>query len=522
MTKLNKISLIISIIPLLFCLSCKKLELTRITKVTTGTLTDTKQTSCTAKGSVIEISEAGITQHGHCWSTQTNPSTNDSITQLGSRSSTGTFTSNLSGLKANTTYYIRAYAVDHEGTTYGNEVNFNTLTSVPSLITSAPCNITANSATCGGNINDDGGEEVTARGVCWSTSQNPTVNDSYTTDGGGTGSFVSSLTGLLFNTIYYVRAYAINNAGTTYGNEVSFTTLPVFIPSVTTDFISNITANSATCGGNVTDDGGATVTARGICWSISQNPTVDDSHANDISDTGSYSINLTGLSGNITYYVRAYATNIAGTTYGSQLSFTTETGITDTDGNTYNTIQIGSQLWMQENLKTTRYNDGEAIPLVTDNTTWWNLTTPAYCWFLNNIQVYKDVYGALYNWHTVGTGKLCPIGWHVPSDAEWTVLTDYLGGNSMAGGKMKETGTTHWRSPNTGATNETGFTALPGGYRGDGGGFMHIENYGNWWSANEIYVSFAWIYYIYYNGSHIYRSNSWGKTCGFSVRCIKD
>ena len=134
---------------------------------------------------------------------------------------------------------------------------------------------------------------------------------------------------------------------------------------------------------------------------------------------------------------------------------------TDIDGNVYHTVTIGTQIWMVENLKTTRYNDGSPIPFVTDSSSWSNLTTPGYCWY-NNDTTNKNTYGALYNWFAVNTGKLAPTGWHVPTDDEWTTLTTYLGGESIAGGKLKETGTTHWRTPNAGATNEIGFTASSG------------------------------------------------------------
>lgn len=137
--------------------------------------------------------------------------------------------------------------------------------------------------------------------------------------------------------------------------------------------------------------------------------------------------------------------------------------VLDTDGNIYHTVVIGNQVWIVENLKTTRYNDGTSIPLVTGNTEWINLTTPGYCWYDNDI-TNKETYGALYNWYAVQTNKICPAGWHVPSDSEWTALTDFLGGESTAGGKLKEAGTMHWDSPNTGATDESGLTLLPGGF----------------------------------------------------------
>ncbi len=202
----------------------------------------------------------------------------------------------------------------------------------------------------------------------------------------------------------------------------------------------------------------------------------------------------------------------------------TET-VNDIDGNTYATVTIGTQVWMAENLKVTKYNDGIAIPLVTDNSAWSTLSTPGYCWYNNDQTTYGNTYGALYNWYTVNTSKLCPIGWHMPTDAEWTTLTTYLGGESVSGGKLKEIGTTHWTSPNTYATNETGFTALPGGYRYIKiTGFMENGKTGIWWSATEDDMSWALSRHMSSNASYaskVYKVYN-TKQSGFSVRCLKD
>jgi uncharacterized protein (TIGR02145 family) len=193
--------------------------------------------------------------------------------------------------------------------------------------------------------------------------------------------------------------------------------------------------------------------------------------------------------------------------------------VKDIDGNVYKTVTIGKQVWMAENLKTTKYNDNTSIPLVTENTAWESLTTPAYCWNKNDA-TNKNRYGALYNWYTVGKNKLCPRGWHVPTDAEWTTLTTYLGGESVAGGKLKETGITHWESPNTGATNESGFKALAGGDR-EFGTFSYIGYSGYWWSATGTNATEARYRYMAYHGSKVER-NSIFKKMGYSVRCLRD
>jgi uncharacterized protein (TIGR02145 family) len=197
----------------------------------------------------------------------------------------------------------------------------------------------------------------------------------------------------------------------------------------------------------------------------------------------------------------------------------------DEDNNLYSIVEIGTQVWMAENLKTTKYNDGIIIPLVTDNTAWSILTTPGYCWYNNDENSHKQYYGALYNWYAVNTGKLCPDGWHVPTDAEWIILITYLGGESVAGGKLKENTTWWWQPPNAGATNETGFTALPGGYRPDdnGGIFTYIGIGGSWWCSTEISSSWAHSLTIFESsgGVEYYQSGS-SKGWGLSIRCIKD
>ena len=194
--------------------------------------------------------------------------------------------------------------------------------------------------------------------------------------------------------------------------------------------------------------------------------------------------------------------------------------LTDIDGNIYHAVRIGTQTWMLENLKTARYNDGTAIPNVTDDPEWTNITSPAYCWF-NNDNSNKNKYGALYNWYAVNDPRgLAPVGWHVPTDAEWTTLITDLGGGSVAGGKLKEIGTTHWREPNNEATNETGFTALPAGGFYGAYGFLDINNGSSWWSTTKITNDASWERYISFDSSidRDTHTNSWGN----SIRCIKD
>ena len=201
---------------------------------------------------------------------------------------------------------------------------------------------------------------------------------------------------------------------------------------------------------------------------------------------------------------------------------------TDGDGNEYPVIVTPkderkgvTQIWMAVNLRSKTYNDGSVIPLVTDDNMWSNLKSPGCCWYNNSESGNKTTYGALYNWYTVNTGKLCPAGWHVPGNDEWSVFMDFLGGEKSAAGKLKETGTTRWRSPNTGATNEIGFTALPAGYRYSDGTFIGTTGNSNWWSATAYDEPTAWYRYIYHYSTEVFNSHQ-SKATGFSVRCVKN
>jgi uncharacterized protein (TIGR02145 family) len=306
------------------------------------------------------------------------------------------------------------------------------------------------------------------------------------------------------------------------------------ILQITTATGSSITHTTAISGGKILYDGKDTFISRGICWSKLFNPTINSSKTIENGGTGSFVSNLTLLSANTLYYVRAYVKTSAGTFYGNQVSFKTLAygpinfnpgltygTITDIEGNAYKTIQIGTQVWMAENLKTTKLNDGTPIPQVTDATTWDNLSSPACCWYNDEATTYNADFGALYNWYVVNTSKLCPTGWHLPTDAEWTALSTYLGGQGYAGGKLKEISTTHWLSPNTGSTNESGFTALPGGTRSISGSSDNIDIAGYWWSSTEFDSANAWYRHMNYSTSNVFR-NSFHKKTGFSVRCVKD
>ena len=285
--------------------------------VVTGDISGT-----TAQGEVTNAGGAIVTERGICWGTSHNPTT--AGTHGSSGTGTGTFSVELTDLAPGTTYYVRAYATNSAGTAYGSEKTLTTQATLPTVTTGEVSNITQTTAQGSGNVTNDGGASVTERGVCWSTSHNPTIIGNHAYNGTGTGGFTVNMTGLTANTHYYVRAYAKNSAGVSYGNEVDFTTAQnVSAPTVTTSQVTNITQTTATGGGNVTASGGANVTERGICWSTSHNPTTSGSHASNGTGTGSFTVNMSGLSPGTTYYVRAYAINSQGTAYGSQVTFTT-------------------------------------------------------------------------------------------------------------------------------------------------------------------------------------------------------
>lgn len=293
--------------------------LTVVPTVTTAAASDITAISATAGGNVTSAGGVAVTARGVCWSTAANPTIAGSHTNDGN--GTGAFTSNITGLTPSTLYHLRAYATNSVGTAYGNEVTFTTIIDVPTVTTTPATDVTVTAATCGGAVVSDGGQAVTARGVCWSTAANPTIADNHTADGAGTGSFTSSITGLTTGVQYHVRAYATNSVGTGYGVEVTF--VAAMLPVLTTSLATNITAAAAVSGGNISSDGGAFVTARGVCWSETANPTIADSHSTDGTGTGSFSSSLSGLSARTAYHIRAYATNGAGTGYGNDVTFTT-------------------------------------------------------------------------------------------------------------------------------------------------------------------------------------------------------
>lgn len=261
----------------------------------------------------------------------------------------------------------------------------------------------------------------------------------------------------------------------------------------------------------------------GLCLSTRPRPVLTDYKVTGHLDSVSFICKPDNLSPSTLYFVRAFATTRKDTVYSPQKIFYTHKreAIADIDGNYYNTVQIGTQLWFTEDLKTTRFNDGQPIGIAAEMDKWAWRKTPGWCWYANDSVIYSFPRGKLYNWHAVGTGKLCPTGWHIPSDTEWNILQTSLGGDSIAGGKLKTTGTIFWRNPNVKATNESGFSSIPAGYRSGTGKFLYSTMVNYWWSSNEIPPEAASIWHVYHAQGKLYHESSF-KMFGYSVRCLKD
>lgn len=417
------------------------------------------------------------------------------------------------------------------------------------LVTHDVSEITSNSAICGGTITSDGGTKVTGRGVCWSTETYPSLDDSKTEDGAGAGTFTSELTGLNGDTTYYVRAYAINVVGVSYGQQVSFRTMSG-PPSLTTAEVTQVNDSSAVSGGIITNDGAGPITARGVCWSTQENPSIEDNCTNDGTGTGAFVSQITELESSTTYYVRAYATNSYGTGYGRQIRFRSMEGSFTYFGKVYNYQRFGSQFWMVENLA--------YLPAVSNSSEGSETTKHYYVYGYEGndtaqamqTENYRN-YGVLYNWPAAMKGAsasnsvpsrvrgICPPGWHLPSEAEWIILEDYLI-NQGYGCEANREGVAKSLASTAGWTlatkpgeigydqernNASGFNAYPAGERYPYGPFSYIGERAHFWttsraSDNHQLIWFRVLFSEYFNTFESYELGH--REEGFSVRCLKD
>lgn len=326
--------------------SCRGVSITRngasstpptVSSTPAGSITGN---SASAGGNVTAAGSSPVLSRGVCYSTTLNPNTSD-LKTIASSGGTGPFTVNLTGLASSTQYHMRAYATSLSGTSYGADLTFTTLAqALPSLTTTAANSISFTSASCGGTVVSIGNSPVTSRGICYSTFANPTIANSTVTSGSGLGPFQANLSGLTSGTVYYIRAFATNASGTAYGNEISFTTLTPIFPTVTTSSVSQITATTATSGGNISNEGTSSIISRGVCFALTPNPTIANTNILSGTGPGTFISDLSGLSPNTSYYLRAFATNAEGTAYGSEISFTTAVLNSTNERESKNAIQI--------------------------------------------------------------------------------------------------------------------------------------------------------------------------------------
>lgn len=412
---------------------------------------------------------------------------------------------------------------------------------VPVVETYEVTGVGESTALSGGKIISEGTSKVIARGVCWSKNNPPTISDAKSYDAEFDGTFVSKLEGLDLATTYYAMAFAKNSTGFGYGEIKSFTTLGGVSIAETKD-ASNLGPNSARLNSIVNANYYYSIVSFEWGLTTSYGNTADlPYNINGLIDrpVNTY---IYGLNKGTVYHYRVKASNPIGTTYGNDITFRTSddgadpsifnSGLTygtvsDVEGNSYKTIQIGTQTWMAENLRTTKFNNGTSIAVMPE-VAGYNPDIPLYGWYNNDVATFKDVYGALYNWYAVDPAirdvkNVCPVGWHVPGETEWNLLSNYLGGLTAAGGKLKETGMSHWINLNAEATNTSGFTALPAGYNKDGyGDFLNYGSMGFWWSSTISGTS-QLPYYMSMSGTAGELSKSTeNKLAGMSVRCVKD
>jgi uncharacterized protein (TIGR02145 family) len=616
--KISVFVLVISSLNLFY--SCKK-DKPSAPSLTTSAVSEISYATATSGGNITNDGGAAVTSQGICWNATADPTIENTKTTESAGSTS--FTSSLTQLNAGTKYYVRAYATNSAGTGYGESVSFITLGDKPSVTAVTPSGITLSSATLNGSVISNSLSTAVTFEWGTTTSYGTSVTPAQSPVSGSTSVAVNAdLTGLTIGTVYHFRIKVENSLGITYSSDMTFTTLgqvpsvatldasnlsvstaklngsvnPNYLrsaihfewgttygygntitpvldsvngsttvnvsadlsgltegtkycfrivatnslgttngigftfttqakPQITTKDISGITTTSALSGGNITNDFGSHVTESGICWSTSHSPTTSDNKVLNSSGAANFSAPIASLTPNSTYYLRAYAINGVGTGYGKELILKTYTGtISDIDGNQYHTVTIGTQLWMAENLKTTKYQNGALIGTTTPAQL--NITgesTPKYQWAAGADENNVATYGRYYTWYAITDARnVCPLGWHIPTTAEWNILSSYLGPDSIVGSKLKEAGLLHFSSLNSDATNESGFTALPAGYRNQEGYYGGIYEQTGFWTFTQFSSTEAYSVNVDAGSPYIGRYSHFTLNFGFSVRCTKD
>jgi len=428
----------------------------------------------------------------------------------------------LSGLSPGTTYHYRIVATNELGTTYGNDMTFKTLGDVPAVTILDITNLQTHAATLNCSVNPNYlSTSVTFEWGTTTSYDNTTAAPQSLLTGNSDVSVYIDLSGLSPGTTYHYRIVATNELGTTNSEDITFKTLgqvPFIVPHTPI-----VKIDSAILYSSVNPNYLSTEVI--FEWGLT------NIYGNTISPTdspfiGSSLVNtctvLSGLSAETTYHFRIKATNELGTTYSEDSTFSTYS-LVDADNNYYHSVVIGTQTWMNENLKTTRFTNGDLIGTTTPSTfDITNESAPKYQWSPNGNDDNKIIYGKLYTWFTVNDNRqICPSGWHVPSNTEWTTLVDFIGGESNGGSKLKETGILHWESPNADATDEYRFTALPAGYRTCYGLFTGFKTSAYFWTSTEKDITEAFLRSTWSEISSM-SDGSIGKCYGFSLRCIKN
>ena len=543
--------------------------------VTTSAPTDITISSATVGGEVTEDGNGVVTERGVVYGTTPNPTVESN--KVISGSGKGAFTCNLTALQDGVTYYVRAYAVNEKGTAYGEEKSFQTIEIVvPTVTTSSAMDISYASAMVGGTVTDDGGASVTERGVVYSTSSNPTVENNKVVSGSGKGTFSSKLTYLQDGVTYYVRAYAVNSKGTAYGEEESFTTKAITVPIVTTSSVTNISYASVVVGGIVTDDGGASVTERGVVYSTTPNPTTSNNKVVSGSGNGSYSCNLKDLQGGTAYYVRAYAVNSEGTAYGEEKSFTTKKNsfsvssskqVTFSPGNlqytqSTNTWSFAENQWDYigtDNVtggsvsSDPKYGDSKEGTALADKVDLFGWSTSATNFGVSTSKDYDDYSGSFVDWGTNKIGNDAPNTWRTLSYYEWDYLFNTRPNASSLKGVAQVNGVNglillpdNWICP-AGVTFKSGFHSnygvdyyatyqtftaaewsklesagavfLPAAGCRYGSGVRRVQNYGEYWSATAFSSNVANC--LFFVSDEAYMHNLY-RNEGQSVRLVKN
>ena len=509
--------------------------------ITTTTVSDIATNSAVSGGSITSTGGADIVSKGICWNISDNPTIDNN--QTNETGGTLSFSCTMLQLLPSTTYYVRAYATNSAGTSYGNSISFKTLGDKPTPTAQNASNIQLTSATINGTVNPNLIETTvtfeygttTNYGSNILAQQNPLSGDSDKT-------ISVDLIDLNPGTNYHFRVKAENSLGINYSSDMMFTTLGS-IPSATVESATNLQYNTVTIKMSVNPNYFQTTgileygptSSYGNSISITQNPLTGK-------DPITLNVDLSGLTQGTMYHLRITATNQLGISNSNDFTFTTLAPISDIDGNVYNIKTIGSHIWMTENLKTTKYNNGDLIGTTSHLTLdISNENMPKYQWAYEGNESYAAIYGRLYTGYVVtDPRKVCPSGWHIPSDAEWTTLTNYLINNghgyegsgddigkSMAAISLWAYNSTPGNVGNDLATNnKSGFSALPSGYRSNDdkvdGIFVTLNWICSWWSSTDLTDKLAWQRIMQNQFNNVTKSYIGGKRNGISVRCIRD